>query len=903
MGWGYKFDKQTDANRSSNRKLERDMGMNGITSRMREEDLKVVFLKHLPQRLHTLLWRTRTQLRSGWDVNAMHRLQSEYTTLAGTAGRYGLIEPSTQLEALAQSLTACLQAERLPDSAEGSAIAILLDAVQSSMPVIAQFSVQPGTDEADQAELHNGYAQLEQPPDEYWIRLDHTAYSNPAPDREPSPPQTVSVDSRGAEQTVPIPIDSTGSSTASKTTDATIDSPPPSEHVADPPSLILVGKDTLLQELEILYTQGGIPCRHVDDTATIMAMLQGKKLPELIVLGTSSLPRLTDLSEKLRTMHTDTNHDVSLLAILDHEDLSARLEALRAGADHAISRTLGTQVIAAQIEAMLEARKEKAYRVLVIDDDAPQAAFAEAILRKAGMQIRVVTDALNSLDELDQFQPDLILMDINMPGADGLELTRLIREREDFMTTPIVFLSGDQDSDRRFAALEVGGDDFITKPVRPRHLISAISNRIRRSRLSARQRIQKPSANSGGICDRNTLLDRLHQRLAAASGTMPKGSLGLFEFDHSSTLRQELGLSGLDRLLQESSHWLAECLDPGDYVAPFGQSAMLLLSESRNETQLTELAGELIQAVTQQRFEAAGSRALSLSAGICGLDTGSTDPAYLFGRCDQTLELAHQQGGMAIAHSEQLIGKDPPNLGDTLRKALDNDTLHLVFQPLVPVGDVPPEAQYQTLLRLRDDQGNIHSAVELIPQAEAAKLLDAVDRWVLKQAISIIAARQRMGTKLRLFVPQSFAVIDQVWGDSTLRKHLLEAHIPESSLVLEYRVDELGSGVSRLAGLAADLHPQGVRLALSQIHDLQLARTLLDACAPEYLRLAPELADSTDADALAALAHAHEAKVIGPRVNDAGMAAAFYSAGVDYLQGNFIQEAGNTLNYAFHQQS
>ncbi len=658
----------------------------------------------------------------------------------------------------------------------------------------------------------------------------------------------------------------------------------------------------LLQELEILYTQGEISCCHVDEAATALAMLRDKKRPELIVLGTSTLPQLVDLSKKLHAMRAAANHDASLLAILDHEDLSARLDALRAGADHAISRTLGAHVVAAQIEAMLDARKEKAYRVLVIDDDAPQAAFAEAILRKAGMQIRVVTDALNSLDELDQFRPDLILMDINMPGADGLELTRLIREREDFMTTPIVFLSGDQDSDRRFAALEVGGDDFITKPVRPQHLISAISNRIRRARLSARQHIQKPSRSTGGLCDRSALLDRLQQRLAAASGIVAKGSLALFEFDDSSALRQELGLSGLDRLVQESSHWLAERLDTGDFVAPFGQSAMLLLSEGRNEAQLTDFAGELLQAVTQQRFQAAGSRALSLSAGICGLDTGSTDPADLFSHCDQALELAHRQGSIAIAHSEQLVGKNPPNLGDTLRTALDNDALHLVFQPLVPVGDVPPEAQYQTLLRLRDDQGNIHSAVELIPQAQAAKLLDAIDRWVLKQAISIISARQRMGTELRLFVPQSFAVIDQVWGSDSLRGHLLEAHIPATSLVLEYRADELGSGVSRLAGLAADLHPQGVRLGLSHIQDLELARTLIDVCNPDYLRLAPELADSPDADALAELAHARQAKVIGPRVGDAGMAAAFYSAGVDYLQGNFIQEAGNTLNYSFHQQ-
>ncbi|HEN47218.1 MAG TPA: GGDEF domain-containing response regulator [Mizugakiibacter sp.] len=701
---------------------------------------------------------------------------------------------------------------------------------------------------------------------------------------------------------MPILIDPAGSAATPKTADTSIGPSPANKNVAGLSSLLLVGEDGLLQELEILYTQDGVSCCHVDQAATALAMLQGTHPPELILLGTSTRPQLTDLSEKLRAMRIDTHHDVSLLVILDQEGLSARLDALQAGADHAISRTLGAQVIATQTKAMLEARKEKAFRVLVIDDDAPQAAFAEAILRRAGMQIRVVTDALNSLDELDQFRPDLILMDVHMPGADGLELTRLIREREDYMTTPIVFLSGDQDNDHRFAALAVGGDDFITKPVRPQHLISAISRCIRRTRLSTRQHSQKPFAGTGGLCDRNTLLDRLHQRLAAPSGAVPLGSLGLFEFDHLSALRQELGLSGLDRLVQEASHWLAERLDSGDYIAPFGQSAMLLLAEDRHVTQLTEWACELIQAFTLHRFGATGKRALYLSVGICSLDTGNPDPAKLFERCKQALELAHQQGSMAIAYSEQLVGKNSADFGDTLRTALDNEAFHLVFQPLVPVGEAPLEIQYQTLLRLRDKQGYIHSAVELIPQAKTAKLLDAVDRWVLKQAISIIAAHQQMGTELRLFVSQSFAVIGKVWSNSTLQAHLLNAHIPESSLVLEYRATEVSSGVSRLAHLAADLRSQGVCLALSQIHDLKLARTLLDACTPKYLYLVPELADSPDTDTLAELAHAHDVKVIGPRVDNAGMAAAFYSAGVDYLQGSYIQEAGNTLNYAFPRQ-
>ena len=65
------------------------------------------------------------------------------------------------------------------------------------------------------------------------------------------------------------------------------------------------------------------------------------------------------------------------------------------------------------------------------------------------------------LDSLGEFKPDLILMDIYMPEVNGIELTTIIRDHQEFVTTPIVFLSGEQNADKQLDALSVGGDDFI----------------------------------------------------------------------------------------------------------------------------------------------------------------------------------------------------------------------------------------------------------------------------------------------------------------------------------------------------------------------------------------------------------------------------------------------------------
>jgi signal transduction histidine kinase len=83
---------------------------------------------------------------------------------------------------------------------------------------------------------------------------------------------------------------------------------------------------------------------------------------------------------------------------------------------------------------------------------------------------------------LPDFKPDLVLLDLYLPGGNGIEIAQRIREQPAYAFLPIVFLSGEQDIDQRFDAIRVGADDFITKPVKPRHLVTTVESRIKRAR-------------------------------------------------------------------------------------------------------------------------------------------------------------------------------------------------------------------------------------------------------------------------------------------------------------------------------------------------------------------------------------------------------------------------------------
>ncbi len=127
------------------------------------------------------------------------------------------------------------------------------------------------------------------------------------------------------------------------------------------------------------------------------------------------------------------------------------------------------------------------HRILVVDDDPHIREVICFALEKAGMSPSVARDGAEALHKLEGEGADLVVLDIGMPELDGLEVCRRIRRRGD---TPILFLSARSDEIDRIVGLELGGDDYVTKPFSPRELVArvtAILNRTKRAAPAARE--------------------------------------------------------------------------------------------------------------------------------------------------------------------------------------------------------------------------------------------------------------------------------------------------------------------------------------------------------------------------------------------------------------------------------
>lgn len=119
-------------------------------------------------------------------------------------------------------------------------------------------------------------------------------------------------------------------------------------------------------------------------------------------------------------------------------------------------------------------------KVLVVDDEEPILELLKYNLEKQGYEVRIASNGHEAVEIAKKFHPDLVLLDIMMPKMDGVEACRILRANPDLQNTFIVFLTARAEEYSEIAAFDVGADDYILKPIKPRALMSRISALFRR---------------------------------------------------------------------------------------------------------------------------------------------------------------------------------------------------------------------------------------------------------------------------------------------------------------------------------------------------------------------------------------------------------------------------------------
>ncbi|MEG5265315.1 diguanylate cyclase [Pseudomonas sp. JDS28PS106] len=326
---------------------------------------------------------------------------------------------------------------------------------------------------------------------------------------------------------------------------------------------------------------------------------------------------------------------------LHEADTPMRLAAVRAGGEEFLTGALEASSLLEKIEVLTCVAQYEPFKVLIIDDSRSQATHTERVLNAAGIVTRTLLDPIRTMAELAEFQPDLIILDMYMPGCTGTELAKVIRHNDRYVSVPIIYLSAEDDQDKQLDAMSEGGDDFLTKPIKPRHLITTVRNRAARAR-SLKSRMIRDSLT--GLYNHTHILQLLEDCSFRARRQGKPLCFAMLDIDHFKKINDSHGHPMGDRVIKSMALFLRQRLRKTDFIGRYGGEEFAIVMPDTTLERAHDVLEEIRHRFAEIQYPAQPVDLLcTFSAGIVALGPDD-DSLSLASQADSMLYRAKREG-------------------------------------------------------------------------------------------------------------------------------------------------------------------------------------------------------------------------------------------------------------------
>lgn len=337
----------------------------------------------------------------------------------------------------------------------------------------------------------------------------------------------------------------------------------------------------------------------------------------------------------------------TVIFLTAREDLSSRRKASALGAHAYISKPVNLTTLVTILEHQFSSSRLSRPRVLLVEDSDPVARLYSLLLRKAGIEATAVRDPLEVLDAIYLFQPDLVLLDLNLPGIAGAEICALLRQHETLFDLPVMGLTGETNPQVLKRALQAGLDGILHKDDDLSGLIPLIRARVERYRR-VRHAMMRDMLT--GLMNRAALLERLSLELHRGHRAGKPLCLAIIDIDHFKDVNDRHGHIVGDAALKHVAHQLKSRLRSVDFAGRLGGDEFLVVMPHTDIADAAHVLGEITARVRELPFEHGAIRLqVTLSTGL--VESDPDDPlaersaiSALMGRADDLLYEAKREG-------------------------------------------------------------------------------------------------------------------------------------------------------------------------------------------------------------------------------------------------------------------
>lgn len=336
--------------------------------------------------------------------------------------------------------------------------------------------------------------------------------------------------------------------------------------------------------------------------------------PDALIMDINFPQGATAGPQALIDLRAEIGRPLPVVFLSSHSDFESRLQAVRAGGQAYFHKPARANELVAALDELTQQIVSETYRILIIDDEPEIADYHAIILQEAGMVTKQLTDPTRVLTVLAEFRPDMVLMDMYMPGCNGREVAQVIRQMPDYVGLPIVYLSSETDRAKQFSAMRVGAEGFLTKPVVAQELVAAVAIRAERMR-TLRSLMARDSLT--GLFNHTTTTQLLEKALASAERDASPTCFVMLDIDHFKSVNDSYGHPMGDQVILALSRILQQRLRSSDIVGRYGGEEFAAILQKIDPQQALQLMDELRADFAKVSFHTpSGEFRCTFSAGI-----------------------------------------------------------------------------------------------------------------------------------------------------------------------------------------------------------------------------------------------------------------------------------------------
>lgn len=401
--------------------------------------------------------------------------------------------------------------------------------------------------------------------------------------------------------------------------------------------------------------------------------------------------------------------------------------------------------------------------VLVCDDDKLQRLLSRQALESDGMRVLEAQDGYEALDLVINNNPDIIFMDVDMPGISGIETCRRLRAREQSEDIPVLIVTSSNDQETIDLGFEAGATQYVTKPLNWSLLGRLVRYMLRTAEAYKELKLKEDHLRYLAYFDhltdlpnRRSFTEQLRRNLVNCEKYQGQLGLIMIDIDYFKRINDSIGHERGDLVLKKIASRLqlsaaeigpiaseypgAKKEYPLDTFAleiarPGGDEFSVIVRNPRGQDQLNQIAQHLIEALSKPIQIPDHTLVVTPSIGIAIAPDHGHAPEELLVRADSAAYAAKREGRQRARMYDTSIADDSAQdllIEEGLRNSLAGIGLSLVYQPQVDLftgAIVGAEA----LVRWQDEQGNPISPDRFIPVAERSGLINVLGDWILNQ--------------------------------------------------------------------------------------------------------------------------------------------------------------------------